>query len=54
MMFKESRAMKELHEIREQIYEETKHMTSSDKIKYLNEQGKKASEYFKSRKRVKV
>lgn len=34
-MFRESQAMRELHEIREQIYEETKNMPSADKIKYL-------------------
>lgn len=50
-MFRESQAMRELHEIREQIYEETKNMPSADNIKYLNEQGKKASAYINRRDR---
>ncbi|MBF0298917.1 MAG: hypothetical protein HQK51_09370 [Oligoflexia bacterium] len=35
-MKKETKTMKELHKIREQIYESTKHMSIEEKVKYLN------------------
>lgn len=53
-MNKETQTMKELHEVREKIYEETKHMSPGELVKHLNEEGRKASEYFKSRQRVKM
>lgn len=41
-MFNESNSMKELHDIRERIYEETKNMSLTEKVKYLNEEADKA------------
>jgi hypothetical protein len=37
-MHRESESMKELHKIREEIYEETKHMTVAEKIAYINKE----------------
>lgn len=53
-MFEESKAMKELHEIREKIYEETKHMSSKEKVQYFNEKAEKAKQDWKLRKNVLV
>ena len=41
-MFKESTAMKELHKIRENHYEETKNMNSSQFFKHIHEEADKA------------
>lgn len=46
-MFEESKAMKELHEIRERIYEETKHMSSKDMAQYFNKKAEKAKQDLK-------
>ncbi len=35
-MYNESESMRKLHKIREQMYEETKHMTAEEKIAYIN------------------
>jgi hypothetical protein len=35
-MYKESESMRKLHEIREQMHKETKHMTIEEKIAYIN------------------
>ena len=35
-MMNESKELKEIHEIREKIYEETKNMTSEDRAKYAH------------------
>lgn len=35
-MYKESESLRKLHKIREQMYEETKHMTAEEKIVYIN------------------
>jgi hypothetical protein len=32
----ESKALKEIHDIREEIYEETKNMTSEERVKYAH------------------
>ena len=35
MKIEEPRAMKEIHKIREEIYEETKDMSIEEKVKYI-------------------
>lgn len=46
-MFEESKAMKELHEIREKMYEETKHMSPREKVQYIKEKADKAKQDWK-------
>ncbi|MBF0313372.1 MAG: hypothetical protein HQK50_11345 [Oligoflexia bacterium] len=41
-MKKETKSLKELHKIRESIYEETKHMSVKEKVKYFNKKGQEA------------
>lgn len=41
-MKKETQSMKELHKIRRSIYEETKHMSTQEKVKYFNKKGREA------------
>ena len=53
-MFEESKAMKELHEIREKIYEETKHMSSKEIAQYFNEKAAKAKQSMKARSKLSV
>lgn len=45
-------AIKMIREIRNKIYEEIKDMSAENRIKYLNEQGKKAENEL--RKKVKI
>ncbi|MFH1824219.1 MAG: hypothetical protein ABH873_03220 [Candidatus Firestonebacteria bacterium] len=35
-MYKQPEAMKEIHKIQEQLYEEMKHMTDKEKLDYIN------------------
>lgn len=35
-MFRDSKSLKMVHDIQEKIYEKTKHMTSAEKIAYIN------------------
>jgi hypothetical protein len=51
-MFDESKAMKELHEIRQKIYEETKHLSSKEKVQYFNEKAEKVKQESKLKKNV--
>jgi ribosomal protein L29 len=51
-VFEESKMMKELHEIREKIYEETKHMSSKEMAQYFNEKAKKAKRDLKLKNNV--
>jgi len=37
-MYQESESIKQLHKIREQIYEETKHMSVEEKVNFINRQ----------------
>ncbi len=53
-MYKESSAVKEIHAIREKHYEETKNLSSEERIKRINENGKKAMKLIKARKKSKV
>jgi len=41
-MYKESMAMKEIHEIRVKHYEETRDLSSEERIKKINEGGRAA------------
>jgi predicted RNase H-related nuclease YkuK (DUF458 family) len=53
-MFEESKAMKELHEIREKMYEETKHMSSQEKALFIKEKADKAKQSLKLRKKMSI
>lgn len=53
-MFEESKAMKELHEIREKIYEETKHLSSKEIAQYFNEKATKAKQRMKAKNKMSV
>jgi len=41
-MYKEPSVIRELHEIREKHYEETKNLSSEERIRKINESGKEA------------
>ncbi|HHW02068.1 MAG TPA: hypothetical protein GXX35_04540 [Thermoanaerobacterales bacterium] len=43
----ETKAMKELHEIREKIYEETKDMSTHDFLKYIHKEADEAKKRMK-------
>lgn len=45
-MYKEPEAMREIHEIQERIYKETKHMTSKEHIKYIHEAAERAKKEY--------
>lgn len=53
-MFEESKAMKELHEIREKMYEETKHMSPQEKVQYIKEKADKAKQDWKIKSELSV
>ncbi len=40
-MFKETETMKELHKIREEIYNETRHLKTEDKIAFIEKEASK-------------
>ena len=44
--FEEPRAMRELHAIREKHYEETKHITTEEYIKWVNERARKVMKEY--------
>lgn len=46
-MYKEPSAVREIHEIRAKHYEETKGLTSEEKIRMINESGKEAMKLIK-------
>ena len=45
-MFKEPKAMREIHEIQEKIYEEQKKMTNGEKLAALHRESKEAAEKY--------
>ena len=48
-MNRESESMREIREIRNQIYEEIKDMNRSERLKYLKEEAGKARKLLKNR-----
>ena len=44
--YEEPRAMREFHEIRARRYEKTKHMTSEEYVKSVNEEARKIAEKY--------
>jgi predicted RNase H-related nuclease YkuK (DUF458 family) len=42
----ESKALKEIHNIRERIYEETKNMTPAERVKHTKNEAKKIIEEY--------
>ena len=53
-MLNESKAMKELHAIREKNYEATKNMSSEEYIKFINERANIARQRMKELRKSKV
>jgi len=53
-MFEESKAMKELHEIRAKMYEETKHMSPKEKVQYIKDKADTAKQGWKSQNKLSV
>ena len=45
-MTNEPRAMREIHKIRERIYEETKHMSPEERAAHANEQAQKLIDQY--------
>lgn len=45
-MYQESESMKELHKIREQMHEETKHMTDKEFIEYVHKASEEAKRKY--------
>ena len=45
-MTNEPRAVREIHAIREKIYEETKHLTREERIKRINDKGQRLAAEF--------
>ena len=50
MRKKEKDPLKELHKIRKEIYEETKKMSASEYVKYIQKEAAKYKKILKSRK----
>ena len=46
MKIEEPRAMRELHELRAQHYEETKNMTREEYVKWINEKARKVMKEY--------
>ena len=46
-MMNESKALKEIHEIREKIYEETRNMTPAERAAHAHNEAKKLIEKYK-------
>jgi hypothetical protein len=46
MKYEEPRVMQELHAIREKHYEETKHMTEEEYIRWVNERSRKVMKEY--------
>ncbi|MFQ5835443.1 MAG: hypothetical protein ACE5HR_05945 [bacterium] len=45
-MYKESETMRQIHQIQEKIYEETRHMTVEEKIEYINKTAEEVEEKY--------
>lgn len=45
-MYKEPEVMRDIHEIQEKIYEETKDMTSKEYIKFIHESAERAKKKY--------
>lgn len=54
MMISEPRAMKEIHDIREKIYEEIKHLSTDELAEQLNRKGREVAEKYGLKIRQKV
>ena len=56
MKYEEPETMKELHRIREKLYEEMKDMTTDERVRWINEQAENFEKEFglKLRKRATV
>jgi len=53
-MYKEPSAIKEIHEIREKHYEETKNSSSDERIKKINESGREAMRIIEELRKGKI
>lgn len=45
-MYKEPKAMREIHEIRERMYEEMKNMTNEEKLEYIHKGAEEAKRKY--------
>ena len=50
MKKKEKNPLVELHKIRKEIYEETKHMSASEYVKYIRKEAEKLKKSLKNKK----
>lgn len=50
MKKKDKDPLAELHKIRKEIYEETKHMTASEYVKYIRKEAEKFKKLIKNKK----
>ena len=53
-MYKEPSAVREIHEIRENHYEETKNLSSEERIKRINESGREAMKLIEELRKSKL
>lgn len=53
-MFKETQSVKELHRIREELYNETRYMKPEDRISYLNKEADKVRHLLRTKQTIKA
>jgi len=53
-MYKEPSAVREIHEIREKHYEETKNLGSEERIRRINESGKEAMKIIEELRKIRA